>query len=99
MANPKHLAKFEKGVDAWNKWRRTHPEIRPDLSREYFGWASLHRADLYAVDFRAANLQEADLSGADLNGTDFRGANLQRAHLTGSDLFGANLGGANLFEA
>jgi hypothetical protein len=42
MANPEHLKILERGVDAWNEWRKEHPEIVPDLSeadlrRTYFG--------------------------------------------------------------
>jgi hypothetical protein len=32
MANQEHLSKLEEGVEAWNRWRKEHPDIRPDLS-------------------------------------------------------------------
>jgi len=31
MADPEHLAVLEQGIKAWNKWRKRHPEIQPDL--------------------------------------------------------------------
>jgi len=31
MADKAHLDLLEKGVDAWNKWGREHPQTRPDL--------------------------------------------------------------------
>jgi len=31
MADPEHLKILVQGVDAWNKWRREQPHIRPDL--------------------------------------------------------------------
>jgi len=34
MENKKHLDLLKKGVVVWNEWRREHPDIRPDLSRE-----------------------------------------------------------------
>jgi hypothetical protein len=32
MANPEHVAILKQGVEQWNKWRRKHPEVEPDLS-------------------------------------------------------------------
>jgi hypothetical protein len=31
MAEPEHLKIVEKGRKAWNKWRKKHPDERPDL--------------------------------------------------------------------
>jgi uncharacterized protein YjbI with pentapeptide repeats len=86
----------EKGVRAWNDWRKANPGIRPDLR-----WAELPRAKLLGAnlcwaDLSEAFLAEANLSRADLNdaalcGADLRGAKLHRADLGGADLAGANL--------
>ena len=67
MANDEHVAILKKGVDAWNKWRRENPDIRPDLSG-----ADLSEADLSEADFaRRAGLSEADLlSELDLSEAD-----------------------------
>src|SRR5205814_5177351 len=35
MANPEHVAVFDQGIKAWNKWRKRHPEIQPDLSAAF----------------------------------------------------------------
>jgi hypothetical protein len=32
MANEEHLAVLRQGVDAWNAWRKEHPDVVPDLS-------------------------------------------------------------------
>jgi hypothetical protein len=32
MANPEHLAILKQGVEAWNRWRLEHVDIRPDLT-------------------------------------------------------------------
>lgn len=32
MANEEHLAIFRQGVEAWNKWRKENPKIKPDLA-------------------------------------------------------------------
>ncbi len=46
MANPEHLAILKLGVEQWNKWRREHPEIMPDLSNVSIPWEILDEAAL-----------------------------------------------------
>lgn len=100
MANEEHLAILEKGVDAWNAWRRENPDIRPDLSA-----ASLSGARLIKANLSKAHLNDADLSGADLSGADLSGgahldeANLSKANLSRANLVGAYLHSANLSAA
>ncbi len=62
MANQEHLAILIQGVDAWNQWRKQHPEVRPDLSG-----AILSKANLCSVNLRGANLSFANFSEANLN--------------------------------
>ena len=31
MANPEHLAVLKQGVEQWNKWKKEHPDVMPDL--------------------------------------------------------------------
>lgn len=71
MANQKHLDILMQGVEMWNKWRKEHPEIHPDLKE-----ATLRKADL-----KEANLRESDLFGAY-----FRGAFLPEADLSETEL-------------
>lgn len=114
MANPEHVKILKQGVQAWNAWRREHPDIRPDLVG-----ADLNGSDLKVVDLSGANLREADLreanlwvaelskadlggayiSGADLWVADLSRADLGGAHIRGSNLRVADLRGANLQEA
>ncbi len=59
---------------------------------------------LSRLDFRSANLEEADLSdesleGANLQKVNLRRANLSLASLANADLRGADLRGANLTKA
>lgn len=86
MANREHLAILKRGVAAWNKWRKEHPDVRPNLVK-----ADLFTAILSGVDLRRADLREAGLIGAVLSGADLRGANLTLADLIGAVLFGADL--------
>ena len=94
MANPEHLAKLKEGVEAWNRWREQHPEIRLDLSK-----ADLGKADLIKVNLARADLQEANLDGASLDGGDLVGANLHRASLFEASLRAAHLSDVNLSDA
>jgi hypothetical protein len=91
MANPEHLAILEKGVEAWNKWRKEHPKAIPDLSG-----ADLSGALLTGANFSTAGLGWARLRGAFLSGANLSGAELVLAELRGANLREANLRGANL---
>lgn len=94
LANPEHLAKLKEGVEAWNQWRRQHPEIRPDLSK-----ADLGKADLIKVNLTWADLQEANLDGASLDCGDLVGANLHKASLFEASLRTTHLSDVNLSDA
>jgi len=98
-------------VEAWNQWRREHPEIRPDLrdanlrqahlSRAFLAGADLTEAFLAGADLTEAFLTGADLTGAGLVGVDLsratlREADLRQAHLRDGHLSGADLSRANL---
>ena len=88
MANREHLKIVEKGRKAWNKWRKKHPDERPDLCK----------AELMEMDLRDANLTGADLSEANLMGADLKGADLSQGNLIGVNFSEADLSEANLTE-
>ena len=56
---------LSKGAVHWNRWRRHHPNIKPDLSSRYI----------------VADLKHYDLEEVDLRGTYLRGCNLQHTSL------------------
>jgi uncharacterized protein YjbI with pentapeptide repeats len=109
MADQQHLDLLKQGVDAWNTWRKEHPNIKIDLYRAHLNGFDLSRIDLTGanlsgahfnrVHFIGANLSEANLSKTNLREADFRGANLRGANLRGANLRGANLRGADLSGA
>jgi uncharacterized protein YjbI with pentapeptide repeats len=114
MANEEHLARLKQGVEAWNQWRETNRDIRPDLAGVHLHQADLSDANFREADLSGANLREADLSGANLSGAHLSGAhfdrarlrraNLSNAHLEWAalcraDLYQANLSGAHLTRA
>ncbi len=94
MANEEHLKILKQGVEAWNKWRRIYPTMRPDLIE----------ANLWEVRLCGMDLRGVDFTWAYLRLVDFRGALLYAANLTRTNLFDANLSrtlldDANLTEA
>src|SRR5262245_42118240 len=59
MANEEHLRILRSGVEAWNEWRQSNVDVRPDLIR----------ADLCHAQLKGADLNRANLSGANMAGT------------------------------
>ena len=99
MANPEHLEILKRGAEVWNRWRKWHPEIQPDLDT-----ANLVNADLEDVNLSQANLQRANLEHVNCVRTKLFNANLRHAFLIhadlrDTDLRDANLSHANLFRA
>jgi len=94
MANPEHLEILQQGVEQWNKWRKEHLEIRPDLRK-----GELERANLHGAYLNEADLEKADLFRADLSHANLREAKLRRANLGGAYLNEADLEKADLFRA
>ncbi len=94
VADPKHLALLQQGVDVWNAWRIKEPSVRPDLIE-----ADLSGAKLIGADLIEANLSNADLIGADLSRASLSMANLSGSHLGKAKLIEAGLGGADLRRA
>ena len=104
MANEEHIKIIKQGVEVWNRWRETNPDIQPDLSGADLFGANLFGANLRLAILDWANLGEADLAEANLNEADLSWAvlvetNLMRGILVGADLRWANLIGADLREA
>jgi uncharacterized protein YjbI with pentapeptide repeats len=94
MADLEHLEILERGTQAWNKWRKDNPSIKPN-----FRWADINGislGNLYPVHYEEIGEHQP---GANLAGADFHWANLGMANLIGADLSGANLCGANLSSA
>jgi uncharacterized protein YjbI with pentapeptide repeats len=89
-----HVAKLREGVEAWNAWRQTNPDLQPNLSGSRLDMMSLRGANLSEVNLDFTNLREEDLGSTLIFPTNLRGATLNHA-----DLFGAELTGVILEEA
>ena len=95
MANPEHLAILKQGVEAWNQWRASAPEIAPDLTGADLAGADLNGADLRAANLAEANLTDTDLSGNPVGRTTLSNTRLADANFTKAKLWFADLGGAD----
>lgn len=98
MANQRHLDRLEKGIDAWNSWRRHSPGIPPNLRGANLAGAILTGATLSRAILTGATLYRTDLSRADLTNAILIGADLAEASLSRANLIGANLKRAVLIE-
>lgn len=75
-AKNEYLTVSQKGVEAWNKWRKRNRDLVPNLKK----------TDLRGANLRGANLGGVDLSRVDLSGADISEANLSEANLTNANL-------------
>jgi uncharacterized protein YjbI with pentapeptide repeats len=64
----------EKGVTAWNEWRRGNPAA----------WIDLSDADLMEMDLKGIDLRNAELHGTAFGGAKLNGADLTEAILLGT---------------
>jgi len=108
MANREHLKLLKENVNAWNDWRRSNPELQPDLEDADLRGLNLFRANLRGAllcrsDLQNANLCEANLE-VEVTYTEYH--NPRNYHTTRSvetkrftDLCNANLRNANLSRA
>lgn len=104
MANQEYLDILDQGTEAWNNWRKKHPEIRPDLRGTDFSLAdlslvNLSHAILYGANFSEADLSYSDLSEASLAYANFNGATLIEAEMSGADLMHSKFISADLRKA
>lgn len=88
MADKEHLRILQRGVDAWNEWRESNPNIVPDLSK-----ADLREANLFSANLKGAYLRNTDLWKAYLSNARLRKADLSEAHLRQANLMGQTSGG------
>ena len=98
MADPEHLEILRQGVEAWNKWRSEHWDVRPALSGATLRDANLFTADLRGADLTYANLSYANLNYANLSFAYLNHANLSVAYLSSADLSFADLTGADFTD-
>ena len=107
MTNQQHLDMLKQGVRIWNKWRKKHPEVQPDLrkanladlNKGMLNGVNFHRADLAGANLSKAILSSARLSYAELSEADLSGANLSHADLSGAHFKETNLISTKLSHA
>lgn len=95
MENQEHRDILKQGVEIWNKWRKEHPDVEPDLSFGVF-----IRTDLSRANFKSTLLHRATFTGEAPLGYDFLKGDFLMAQesLCNIDLSGANLRGAYFYQ-
>ena len=107
MANEEHLRILKQGVDAWNEWRREHPDIQPDLSGANLGEMAGFSARRTSAERTSAGQTSGwavlgpgggpqwgeSQWGESQRGAPHWGEPLGRANLSRAHLSGADLGG------
>jgi hypothetical protein len=104
MKRDQQVKLLKRGVEQWNRWRSSNPNVNIDLRRAHLGdvklpGVDLRHANLGGVRLRWAYMREAQLAGASLEKADLRIADLSKADLRGANLRGAQLQGAYLRQA
>jgi tetratricopeptide (TPR) repeat protein len=103
MANQVHVRILQQGANVWNRWRKQHPMIKPNLKGVDLGISGmgqseeeLRRWGLSEDHILAIKLSAEGLQGINLSNSDLRKANLWKVNLCYADLRDANLQGAYL---
>jgi len=90
MMTPDEFGILLQGVQSWNEWRNSNPDVRPTLRQMVIS---------LLLKYENASLSEANFSGTDLNGADLSGLYLVSADLRNANLVGINLSEANITGA
>src|SRR5271157_4351406 len=109
MADISHYQLILLGAEAWNRWRKEHSTIQPDLSGTSLVNLTLPGIDLsgtnlqnthfHKVDLSTANLCYTNISHARLSLTSLNMVNAQQAICRGTQFLKSDLIRANLSEA
>jgi hypothetical protein len=71
MADEEHLQILQQAVDVWNEWRKSNPELIPDLDG-----ATLYEANLYQGEPKRGEAQ----GGGPYRGEPHRGGSQEYVH-------------------
>jgi uncharacterized protein YjbI with pentapeptide repeats len=105
MANPEHLSKILEGVKAWNCWRESNPNVRPNLDDVDFMSNTLDVSSLVSIDektgskyldFSYANFSEMSMRSVNVHNAKFFGANFCKSELGESIFISCHFLGAKL---
>lgn len=101
--NKDHLKILDQGVETWNNWRKSNPNVKPDLRlakliNQNLKNANLSNSDLGGVDFTKSILYEVDFSGSYMAECNLTEVNMTLSNLRRATLWGANLHRANVSD-
>lgn len=75
MANLEHLTILDRGVESWNNWRKSNPDITPDLIG-----ATLNNKNLMGYDFQNADIRSANFTNCNLSRSNFTRVKIGLSH-------------------
>lgn len=84
MADSEHLAIFKQGSEAWNAWRKAHPDISPDLTglnRDDYAGEVKMGADGFPFGYFTHDLDRYHMRGVNLSFADLGDSTLSFAQL------------------
>lgn len=96
MADQKQVALLLEGVERWNEWRKTEPQVIPDLSGIELEGLHLNKANFQHVNFRGAIFRGVRLDFADFRGSDLRDCTWEKVRAIGADFSEADFSGSTL---
>jgi len=98
MANKEHLKIFLTSVNAWNKWRKANPNIRPDLSDYEFENLKRNKVILSNAVLKGAAFRQVSLSGAKFTNSQMRNCIFERCVLDNADFSHADMRGSSFYS-
>ena len=114
MADPQHIEMVKNGADAWNEWRRSSPDIAPnlrsiDFEKEFrtsnagydlpeFHGYNFANADLHMVTLRNCGFTECVFDNAGINFSDLCFANFTDCSFRGVGMRVSRIGSANFWN-
>ncbi len=98
MADKEHLKIFLTSVNAWNKWRKANPKIRPDLSDYEFENLKRNKVILSNAVLKGAAFRQVSFRGAKFTNSHMRDCVFERSVLTNADFSHADLRGSHFYS-
>ncbi len=113
MSNSDHVNILMQGVHVWNRWRKSNPDVTPDLSRlrlpvdvtessplwdDSRRWIDLTGVDLTDANMETVHMKDVWLTDAVLDGANCRHVRMENVQFQGASLTRVSFTGAFLLS-
>ena len=82
---------LQKGVNAWNAWRKDNPGIQPVFEGKIIKNLNLEKAELYRSKFINCQIVASNFYGAIINRAEIINTRIDNSIFCNSDFFGAKI--------